>query len=138
MARAITRRIDSIVQRYACLPFQWGVLDCCMFSFNVLRDLTDHDYAADFRGSYRGPVSARRIVRRHGGFVPLISQVVGSDIRPIWGARPGDLILLRESAIERDKVGAAVGIYDGQELISLTECGVDRGPVMHGRGCWHV
>jgi hypothetical protein len=32
--------------------FKWGTMDCCLFACDAIRELTDVDLAADFRGKY--------------------------------------------------------------------------------------
>lgn len=40
--------------------FQWGTMDCCLFACDAIRELTDVDLAADFRGKYDSLLSAVR------------------------------------------------------------------------------
>jgi Domain of unknown function (DUF6950) len=44
--------------------FLWGTMDCCLFACDAVRELTDVDLAADFRGKYDSLLSAVRVMKK--------------------------------------------------------------------------
>lgn len=77
------QQLEACVARAAARRFRYGGHDCCLFAADVVLALTGRDVAADLRG-YRGRRQALEILSREGGFVPMVSRLMGSE--PIQGA----------------------------------------------------
>jgi len=129
---------QQALAKYSDVTFKYGKLDCCLFVLNVVRDLTGTDYAAQWRGKYNSELGALRIVQKYGSLAGTISHLLGAGMRPIWSVREGYPVLLSSQLTDHDSIGSAIGIYDGADLVYLTESGLARAPIMAGRGCWHV
>jgi hypothetical protein len=129
--------IHDAIEQYVDAEFKYGTLDCCLFACNIIRDTTGKDWAAAYRGKYTGVTGAYRLIRKYGTLERMLCHVFG-DLHPIWAVKKGDPVLLRTEQVEQDAVGAGVGIYDGTDLVYLTDKGLCRVPILSGRGCFHV
>lgn len=129
--------VAGALERYQGAGFRYGVLDCCLFVANVLRDLVGKDYAAPWRDRYSTEFGARRIVATHNGLAGLAGTVFGK-MKPIWAARPGSPVMLNPGMVEQDCIGEALGIFDGDQIVYLTDGGLQKAPITAGTGCWHV
>lgn len=125
------------LRKFENAKFEYGVLDCCLFVADVLRDTTGKDYAQKYRGQYTGEFGAIKTIMKHGSFINLMCSVLG-DPRPFWVVRPGDPVLLRPETVVQDAIGNGIGIFDGDQIVYLTECGLARAPLSAARGCWNV
>jgi len=125
------------LEKYETVEFAWGEMDCCLFVADVIRDMTGHDYAASWRGRYGSETGALRMIAEYGSLVALASSVFG-EIKPFWAVRAGDPVLLSRGVVEQDRINQALGIFDGDQIAYLTDCGLDRAPVTAAVGCWHV
>jgi len=130
--------IDEALNQYRDGRFEYGTLDCCLFVCNVIRDVTGKDFADGYRDTYQSVYGAARIVKRAGGFIALMNNVFGSLIRPAAEANPGDPILVCSPYVEKDRVGKALGFFDGDEIYVMTQTGLINIPFRAGQGCWHV
>lgn len=65
----------KIIKKYGNLPFQWGVNDCCLFSANVLHELSNVDYAKDLRGKYFSKIQAYELLNEMYSTTNLIQVV---------------------------------------------------------------
>lgn len=68
----MTRSFDEYLESVWAVPWEWGVLDCCFFAGNWIRDATGRDPLASFRGRYRTAREAARLLLRGGGMVPTV------------------------------------------------------------------
>jgi len=48
------------------IEFKWGVDDCCLFSANIVKKLTNIDIAETFRNKYSTPKGAFLEIKNHG------------------------------------------------------------------------
>jgi len=88
--------IKEILDKYENLPFKWGQHDCCLFSANVVKELTDYDYAKEFRGKYSNKKEAFNLVKtlyNCEDLKELVTKLTNQDIRQDWdNALPGDFV----------------------------------------------
>lgn len=119
--------------------FSYGVLDCCLFVCDVIHEVTGIDYAKHYRGHYRGATGAYRLIQRqgNGSLTTLLIKVFGR-VHPIWSVKIGDPVILPTGLVEQDNIGAGIGIYDGTDIVYLTDKGLHRAPITAGRGCFNV
>lgn len=125
------------LSKYQDAVFQYGTLDCCLFVCDVIQEQTGRDLAARWRNAYRSETGALRLIARAGGFEKLMCQAFG-EMKPIWSVKPGNPVLLDPSCLETDSVNAGLGIYDGSQIIALTDQGIIKLPVLAGRRCWNI
>ena len=125
------------LDKYESAVFNYGTLDCCLFVCDVIKDHTGIDYAARWRGTYKTELGAFRLVRDAGGFQPLMCQAFG-NMRPVWSVKELSPVLLSPEAVEHDSVGYGLGVWDGSNVVALSECGLMRLPLLAGRGCWNI
>lgn len=119
MARRLGEFLDESSQR----PFAWGSFDCILFLADWPVDQLGTDPARVYRGAYRNPLGAERIIRKAGGLVALVDReftAVG------WGKSddlgPGDIGVIEvETATGRSACGA---IFTGSHWCALAERGL--------------
>tara|TARA_Y100000114_G_C11664168_1_gene280521 strand:+ start:93 stop:485 length:393 start_codon:yes stop_codon:yes gene_type:complete len=46
--------------------FVWGIEDCCLFSANIIKSITNIDIAKKYRGKYKTKIGAFRLIKRFG------------------------------------------------------------------------
>ena len=129
--------ISEAIEQYEGVAFSYGEIDCCLFVCNVIRDVTGIDYGAPWRGRYSTELGAAKQVKRHRNMAGIASAAFGK-LRPIWSVKAGDPVLLAPEQVERDSIGEGLGIYDGTDLVMMTEKGLHRAKIMSGLGCWNV
>lgn len=129
--------LQDAIRQYENSHFEYGKLDCCLFVCNVIRDVTGKDYAAPWRDTYNSEFSALMLIKRHQNLVGILSAAFGK-IRPIWSVKAGSPVLINTDCMEQDSIGAGVGIYDGNDIVAMTDKGLIRMPITTGRGCWNV
>ncbi|MHC2020381.1 DUF6950 family protein [Methylobacterium sp. CM6247] len=73
-------------------PFAWGVADCCLFPSDWILAQTGIDAAAPLRGRYRTPLGAARHIKRRGGFVRMVSDLMAAaGFLETDNPQPGDV-----------------------------------------------
>lgn len=133
----MTSQLKEILAGYREAEFRYGVLDCCLFVVNVLREWKGVDYGKAWRGRYTNEFGAARIVHESGGMAGLGCALFG-EIHPFWAAREGSPVLLNRNCVEADLVGESLGIFDGDVIHCLTDQGLIQAPITAAMGCWHV
>lgn len=133
-------RLHEFLRANETRPFVWGEWDCCIgLMAGAVMAMTGRDYAVGYRGTYKGPVAATRmLLRRDGVSRPeaLMRKWFGRRRHPAH-ARTGDLVLYRDCIGVMD---GNSGVFIGCEMMgeALAREGlvrVDRGDL---EACWHV
>lgn len=135
---ALTAWLDRALA--ADVPF-WGTADCFLWPADWVVACGWPDPAAAFRGRYRTPLGAARLVRRSGGAGALWrAQASRIGLAPTAKPRPGDVGLVRTDTVGvgptlRGQVGAVH--LGGGEWAARTPGGLRMGrwPVMEA---WRV
>jgi hypothetical protein len=86
-------RLQAVVAARLCVPFAWGVHDCCLFGADCADACTGVDLAADFRGRYRCEREAYRLLHQlvgEGGVAALAASRLPREIAPAFAQR-GDI-----------------------------------------------
>ena len=84
-------RLDACIAAASGRRFRYGGHDCCLFAADVVLALTGRDPAAELRG-YGGRRQALEILKREGGFVPMVSRLMGAEPIPGALASRGDVV----------------------------------------------
>jgi hypothetical protein len=80
--------------------FQYGQLDCCLFTCDAVMAMTGHDMAAWYRGRYRTRKEALTLIRERTGRASVkavamhAAQECGLEAVPVALARRGDMALI--------------------------------------------
>lgn len=94
-----------------------GVCDCTLMAADWILTATGRDPAADLRGAYHDPETARALVRGAGGFVPLVRErMEGAGLAETGAPADGDVGLIDVSALlcrVLPVVGGVAGIRRG-------------------------
>lgn len=94
-----------------------GVCDCTLMAADWIRTATGRDPAADLRGAYHDPETARAIVREAGGILALVRErLEAAGLAETAEPTSGDVGLLDVSAMHcrlLPVVGAVAGIRVG-------------------------
>ena len=106
-------------------PFAWGDHDCATgFAARIIEAITGEDLAAEFRGKYRSPVGALRLLKRAG--VDSLGDFAAlhlPEVEPAF-ARVGDIgIVPSDNAVKQ-----GFCMIDASNLLVLTEAGHGHSP----------
>ncbi len=118
-------RLAAETVRQAREPFAWGEHDCAIgFGAGVVKALTGVDVAAPYRGHYRTPTGAMRLLRK-AGFQSLGDFVASlfPEIE-IAQARIGDLGVVATDG----PIAEAICMFDASGVVVMTEQGHGRLP----------
>jgi len=112
------RVIDDMRRR----PFDWETQYDCGLGLVVetVRVLTGHDFGAPYRGRYKTPAGAYRMMRKEGfeNLADLVASL-GPEIRPSQ-CMTGDVVAFRDDGI----FGHALGIVNGERSFVMKEDGL--------------
>lgn len=108
-------RLEAYFRQVGREPFAWGRHDCALFLAGAVEAMTGEDYAAPFRGRYKTPLGAQRVLRKEG--FESLAAVASAHLKeiPPAAARVGDGALVRVEGIE------ALGVVQGPRVRVLTE-----------------
>lgn len=128
-------RMLAEIEAAATRPFSWGGHDCTLFAADVVRAMTDHDYAAAARGRYKSRRGALRLLKPYGGLEGLVDSL-GLVERPLAFAQRGDVVLA--DATTDPAEGPSLGIYDGAVALFAAPVGLARLPLHACRRAWRI
>lgn len=118
-------RLAAEMDRQRRIPFAWGRHDCAIgFAAAIVEAVTGTDLARGFRGKYRGPTAALRLLRTRGAATleDFAAQLL-PEIHPI-DAQVGDLGIV----LSDGPVAEGFCMVDTSGLVVLTEDGHGRRP----------
>lgn len=132
-----TSRLDAVLRETANRGLEYGQLDCCMFSANVVLAMTGFDPAHDLRGKYDSEESAYALMREkfNGGIEKTVSALArrsGFEEIPVLMAQRGDVLLVGN----RGRQASGIVGMDGQAVIFPKE--LTHLPIRHARRAWRV
>lgn len=135
----VTRREDwperllAFVESRRATPFAWGKNDCALFSADAALAMTDHDFAAPFRGRYTTAQGALRELRRNGArdLAGYLTRVLSEPIAPTL-ARRGDVVVFE--AVE----GPALGVVAGSQAAAAGTDGLIWVPLARWQQAWRM
>jgi hypothetical protein len=113
--------------------FVWGVHDCSLWSFGVVRALSaGPDHAALWRGKYTTAAGAERIRRRLGwaDMAEAGTALMGQPLDSVALAQRGDLV------VDADR--RAFGICVGAVAVFLAPDGLTERPITSCSMAWRV
>lgn len=128
--------VDFIEER-RCMPFAWGINDCCLFASDWVRVCTGIDPAAGIRGKYCTALGAARILKNHGGVRGIMHNIAEPlGIHRIAGGldQRGDL------AVAETGNGESIGICIGAHAAFVGVSGLLFAPFDFKKAahCWRV
>jgi hypothetical protein len=136
-----TRELDQFLINNAKTPFQWGVLDCCLFAASAIQAFTGTDIADDFRGKYSTQTSAFALIKTVTGGTTVEDAAVYCATKhglTEWStpllAQRGDLVVIQDG----DQLIAGIVHLNGRHVISIGESGLKRLPLKAAKRAWHV
>lgn len=89
-------------------PTVWGVLDCCQFVREYVRNLTGRDYGADL--SYQSEREGMAIIASHGDLPGLLRAILGEPNEP----QLGDVVVAQIG-----EGSFAAGVWQGQYVVGV-------------------
>ncbi len=111
------RQLAEFVVSARHRAFQWGEFDCCSMPCEVALKITGVDPWAHFRGRYRTERGAARVIRRAGGFVPMIEKIMSDYPEvPVSFARRGDILLALDAEIVEPGSDAMLALCLGHDM----------------------
>ena len=107
--------------------FTWGKEDCCLFSANIIKSITNIDIAKEYRGKYKTKLGAFRLIKKCG-YKNLV-ECVDSEIKKhgfkqihINMAQKGDVVTKK---IDNDEIVGImlddVGVFLHKNIYSYTK-----------------
>lgn len=132
------QRLDAVLRETATRDLEYGQLDCCLFSANVVLAMTGHDPAHDLRGQYDSERAAYNLMKElFGGYiektVAALAQRSGFGEIPVLMAQRGDVVLVGNNRKCAAGVvgmsGNSAAVFAGK-LVYL--------PIVHARRAWRV
>ena len=123
--------LSDYLAAWVLRPRRYGLADCALFAADWVRLCRGVDPAAPWRGRYRSPRGALRLVREAGGFVALAdSALAACGIGRTEAPRAGDVALVR-APCDREAFGCvgAIVVSDAM-LVAMPE---ERGGLVYAR-----
>lgn len=114
-------------------PFEWGVHDCAVWSFDVRAKLRGEASAADaWRGQYRSAGGGYRVMRKLGwdSYEDVARALCGAPLPTVRLAQRGDLVLAAG--------GVGFGIVAGGFVAGIGEHGVTSAPLASCMLAWRT
>jgi hypothetical protein len=109
------------------IPFSWGERDCLLFLADWVRVRHGVDPAAHLRGRYHTALGCRRILRREGGPLSVVSRcAAGVGLEPTDTPRSGDVGVV--AALTERGIEAVGAICTGPRWAMLGTRGLLVGP----------
>lgn len=103
--------IYKLLMARGSMPFQWGLSDCAMLVFDVVRAVTGKDPAPDLRGAYSTADQALALMRDLRGLGGICAARFGAEIEP-KDMQNGDVALLKRPVCEGETSECgALGFY---------------------------
>lgn len=87
------KRLIAVIRAAEKRPFLWGEHDCCLFAADCAQAMCGVDFAADLRGTYGGPVGAKRVLLTNGGSLERVIARYLDEV-PIKLAQRGDIAIV--------------------------------------------
>lgn len=124
--------LDAYVERHRCMPFAWGVHDCCQFPRGAIKAITRRDPSKGWRlGRYRTARGAAKVLVRLGGIENLPDRAGLVEI-PVARAGRGDVMLCRNDG------RLALGVCIGQHCAAPGATGLVFVPALECLRAWRV
>lgn len=124
-------RLHALIADRLRAPFAWGSQDCCLWVCDAIQAMTDHDPAADVRGSYRTERGALRLVKELGGMRAIGASRFGDEV-PVLMAQVGDVGLVHTDG--RD----SLALCGGSHWLAAGEQGLERLPLAEAVAAWRA
>ena len=126
-------RLLAFIESRRVTPFGWGANDCALFAADAALAMTDHDFAASFRGRYKTALGAMKALRSNGArdLADYLTQTLGEPIAPGL-ARRGDAVMFETVA------GPALGVVVGSQAAAAGPEGLTWVPSAHWQSAWRV
>lgn len=120
-------RLGATIESARHKPYQLGRHDCFTFAGQCMAALTGVDTTLPWRGRYRTPRGALRLLRKHGGSIEGALEILtGSKAAAAGMARRGDWLLYLDAGGPHIGVcvGARVAVLadDGLRFVGLKDC----------------
>lgn len=118
--------------KYANKPFEYGVVDCCLFAADVAKNLTGVDYTKNFK--HKNLKEAVKHLKKYGGLEGLVTHILGQEPTGVEVLQVGDPVLLQLPGMD-----LSLGIYMDSHAISKTEQGTLQVPpqfILRGWALW--
>jgi hypothetical protein len=109
--------------------FQWGKNDCCMFSVNAVKAMTNIDYGKTYK--YTTELGAAKILAKAGGVEAIASKWLGKPKSSLFAKR-GDVV-----SFESGKA-IALGICIGGKIAAMKQDGLAFLPMSKAKQSWSV
>lgn len=105
------QRLSDYIADNSDAVFQWGVLDCALFSCGAVQAIRGDDPAIDFRGKYSTAAGSARALKRYGEGSLEATFDARFEQKPVGYLGRGDLVW----------DGEAVGVCMGAHALFVGE-----------------
>jgi hypothetical protein len=113
------------IKKYQESEFKWGKFDCCMFTADCIRAMTDIDYGASFRGKYRSKGGAFKQLLKQTGTDDL-DQAISIIMKGIKGIKRIDPAFMQKgdlAIVKLPEVGNSFGVVMNGAVLFPNENG---------------
>lgn len=128
-------RLEEAISAARGMEFKTGAHDCALFVADCVLAMTDHDFAAPFRGVYGDPEGAVRALAANGAedIEAYLEGLLGLPVAP-KAARRGDVVSFGTPE------GVAIGVIDntGLRFAAAGTRGLVFLPLRTARRSWRV
>ena len=107
-------RLDAVIEETRSAEFEYGVIDCALFSARCVDAMTDSNWADELRAEYSSEVSALKFMTREGGMEAAVTKRLGEPKRWVY-ARRGDVCGMPTP------IGIGLGICVGHRVAMITQ-----------------
>lgn len=119
------------IEKSSLEKWSWGRLDCVLFTSNWVLEATGIDIAEPIRGKYSSIMSARRLIKKNGGFIPGISAHIDELFNRTDDPKTGDIGIVDAPISMKNNMpvcGAIMAIRFGGSWVCKTAYGVSAQP----------
>ncbi len=132
-------RLAEFAKAASGRPFQYGSFDCCSMPCEAASKITGIDPWVHFRGRYKTERGAARVIRRAGGFVQMIENIMTEYPEvPVSFARRGDILLVADAEIVEPGFDAMLALCLGHDMGFVSRDGFRLLPFNRASRAWRV
>jgi len=123
-------RMWATVEMYRCVPFEWGVHDCCLLSARTLDSIHDTQFEQAILACYQDQKTGEALIASYGSLEATVTHFLGEPQKMALTKR-GQVCLLSTSA--GDGIGVCVG---SQIAVASPRVGVAFYAFKHAQKSW--
>lgn len=132
--------LKDYIEKCSMSPWEWGEMDCVLFTAGWVIDQRGFDIASTIRGKYKTMREAQRLIKRMGGFVQGIGAYLDTVLERTASPVTGDIGIVDAPLSMRGHMpvcGAVMAIRQGDLWVCRTAHGAVAADLQH-IAAWRV